>query len=131
MGRPTKIGSLRPRQACWPVRRFRQMRQCSPRGCRRIWLATRSYKHSSCAAYPDYRVAFDAWLHTNPFVNSSAPFAPAAMPQDNNPNQQKATQLNERASATFEEGTTAGENADRYVRDTVLFAAVRFPVAVA
>jgi hypothetical protein len=80
---------------------------------------------------PDYRVAFDAWLHTNPFANPSAPFGPAAMPQYSNPNQQKATQLNEQAAATFEEGTRAGETADRYVRDTVLFAAVLFLVAVA
>jgi hypothetical protein len=80
---------------------------------------------------PDYRVAFDAWLHTNPFANPSAPFGPAAMPQYINPNQQKATQLNEQAAATFEEGTKAGETADRYVRDTVLFAAVLFLIAVA
>jgi NAD(P)-dependent dehydrogenase (short-subunit alcohol dehydrogenase family) len=29
---------------------------------------------------PDYKVAFDAWLLTDPFVNPAAPPGPAAMP---------------------------------------------------
>jgi hypothetical protein len=80
---------------------------------------------------PDYRIAFDAWLTTDPFGNPSAPSGPAAMPQYSNPNQQKANQFNSQASATFDQGNLARDNADHYVRDTVLFAAVLFLVAIA
>jgi hypothetical protein len=80
---------------------------------------------------PDYRAAYEAWLKTDPFVNPAAPPGPAAMPSYHNPSQDKANRLNAAAAATFDQGTTARDNADRYVRDTVLFAAVLFLVAVA
>ena len=53
------------------------------------------------------------------------------MPSYHNPNQDKANRLNSLAQAAFEEGTAARDNADRYVRDTVLFAAVLFLTAIA
>jgi hypothetical protein len=53
------------------------------------------------------------------------------MPSYHNPNQDKANQLNALAGATFDEGTAARDNADKYVRDTVLFASVLFLVAIA
>src|SRR5271157_1675369 len=34
---------------------------------------------------PEYRIAFDAWLATNPFSNPHAPAGPGAMPQYHNP----------------------------------------------
>jgi hypothetical protein len=80
---------------------------------------------------PDYRDAYAAWLKTDPFVNPAAPPGPGYMPSYHNRNQQKADRLNALASATFDEGTHARENADKYVRDTVLFASVLFLVAVA
>jgi hypothetical protein len=80
---------------------------------------------------PDYRSAFEQWLTTNPFVDPAAPPGPAAMPSYRNPNQVAASRLNATASATFDEGSAARENSERYVRDTVLFAAVLFLVAVA
>jgi hypothetical protein len=80
---------------------------------------------------PDYRDAYEAWLKTDPFVNPTAPPGPAAMPSYHNPNQDKANQLNALAAATFDEGTAARDNADKYVRDTVLFASVLFLVAIA
>jgi hypothetical protein len=80
---------------------------------------------------PDYRDAYEAWLNTDPFVNPAAPPGPAAMPSYHNPNQNKANQLNALAAATFDEGTAARDNADKYVRDTVLFASVLFLVAIA
>ena len=80
---------------------------------------------------PDYRDAYEAWLKTDPFVNPAAPPGPAAMPSYHNPNQDKANQLNALAAATFDEGTAARDNADKYVRDTVLFASVLFLVAIA
>jgi hypothetical protein len=52
------------------------------------------------------------------------------MPEYRNPRLEEAQRLNDRASATFDEGTEARETADRYVRVTVLFALVLFLVAV-
>jgi len=53
------------------------------------------------------------------------------MPSYHNPNQQEADRLNALASETFDMGTQARENADKYVRDTVLFASVLFLIALA
>ncbi len=80
---------------------------------------------------PDYKIAFDAWLQTDPFANPAAPPGPAGMPQYKNPDIEKATKLNAAASAAFEEGTKARETGGKYVRDTVLFAMVLFLVAIA
>lgn len=80
---------------------------------------------------PDYRVAFDAWLVTDPFNNPSALPGPAAMPEYKNPHAAKATRLNDRASVAFGRGTEARETADKYVRNTVLLAMVLFLVAIA
>ena len=80
---------------------------------------------------PEYKVAFDAWLQTDPFANPTAPSGPGVMPQYKNPDLEQATKLNATASATFDEGTTARETGEKYVRDTVLFAMVLFLVAIA
>lgn len=79
---------------------------------------------------PDYRVAFNAWLATDPFANPKAPFGPAAMPQYHNPYFATADSLNAQALVTFNEGSSARETGDKYVRDTVLFASVLFLVAL-
>ena len=80
---------------------------------------------------PDYATAFNAWLKTDPFTNPKAPAGPGMMPQYHNPYFAKATALNNQASAMFDEGTSARDTADKYVRDTVLFATILFLVAVA
>jgi len=80
---------------------------------------------------PEYREAYEAWLKTDPFNNPAAPPGPGYMPSYHNPNKQAADRLNERAADTFDQGTRARENADKYVRDTVLFASVLFLVALA
>ena len=80
---------------------------------------------------PDYRVAFLAWLKTDPFANHSAPPGPSFMPQYRNPGFQSADRLNSAAAATFSEGTAARDDAERYLRDTVLFASVLFVIAIA
>jgi hypothetical protein len=53
------------------------------------------------------------------------------MPEYHNPDFATAAQLNQRASAMFNQGTQALESADHYIRDTVLFASVLFLVAIA
>ena len=101
------------------------------------WLQATSAHDSTLAALyvrrftPDYRTAFQAWLTTDPLTNPDAPPGPAYMPQYRNPHLVTAAQLNDRAAAAFARGTTARDNADSYVRDTVLFAAVLFLVAIA
>ena len=44
---------------------------------------------------------------------------------------ESAAQLNALAAATFNQGTAARDTAERYLRDTVLFASVLFLVAIA
>jgi hypothetical protein len=78
---------------------------------------------------PDYRVAFDGWLKTDPLNNPSAPPGPAYMPGFQNPELKKGEELNAEAQAIFNEGSEAGETATKYVRLTVLFALVLFLVA--
>ncbi len=80
---------------------------------------------------PDYAVAFATWLETDPFTDPSAPPGPGYMPGFSNPHLDEAKRLNDQASATFLEGTDARETANKYVRDTVLFASVMFLVAIA
>jgi hypothetical protein len=80
---------------------------------------------------PDYESAFRFWLQTDPFNNPKAPAGPAYMPQYRNPLLVEADRLNTQASTTFDQGTAARETADKYVRDTVLFASVLFLVAIA
>jgi hypothetical protein len=80
---------------------------------------------------PEYKVAFDAWLKTDPFHDTSAPAGPAFMPEYVNSRNVEGQELNDEAAATFDEGTEARETADRYVRQTVLLATVLFLVAIA
>jgi hypothetical protein len=80
---------------------------------------------------PDYRAAFADWLKTDPFSNPSAPAGPGLMPQYRNPSFESAARLNAAASATFDQGTAARDNAEKYLRDTVLFASVLFVIAIA
>jgi hypothetical protein len=80
---------------------------------------------------PDYRVAFGAWLRTDPFNNPNAPVGPVAMPEFKSPPQERADHLNEEATEIFDEGTEARETGEKYVRNTVLLAMVLFLVAIA
>jgi hypothetical protein len=79
----------------------------------------------------DYHAAFEAWLRTDPFTNPNAPPGPGFMEGFDNPLNVQAQQQNDEASTKFDEGTAARENADKYVRDTVLFASVLFLIAMA
>jgi len=101
------------------------------------WIeAQRSGDEQLAALYvrrfsPEFKVAFDAWVATDPTHNPDAPPGPSFMPEYVNPGIEKGQELNTEASTTFDEGTGARETADRYVRQTVLLATVLFLVAVA
>jgi hypothetical protein len=72
-----------------------------------------------------------AAAETDPFGNPAAPPGPGYMPQYRNPDLEAAARFNAAASATFDQGSAARDNAERYLRDTVLFATVLFVVAIA
>ncbi|MBV9050177.1 MAG: hypothetical protein JOY58_18050 [Solirubrobacterales bacterium] len=79
---------------------------------------------------PGYRVAFNAWLATDPAHNPNAPPGPAYMPQYVIPQQTTAAAYDATASAAFASGSTAGSTSDKYIRDTVFLATVLFLVGI-
>ena len=79
---------------------------------------------------PAFRVAFNAWMATNPLHNPHAPPGPTYMPQYKLPAQAQADALDNQASAKFQEGNHAGLVSDEYVRITVFLAAVLFLVGI-
>jgi hypothetical protein len=80
---------------------------------------------------PEYRVAFEAWLKTDPFNNVNAPPGPADMPEYRNTKLLLSDQLNRQASEAFDQGTKARENSEQFVRGTVLLATILFLIALA
>jgi hypothetical protein len=80
---------------------------------------------------PEYAIAFHDWVKLDPLHNPKAPPGPSAMPSYVNVTQLKAEALNRTAEHAFAEGTDAQETADKYGRNTVLFASVMFLIAIA
>ena len=101
------------------------------------WLQARSAGDAALEAdlvqrfSAEYRTAFHAWLATHPFTDRAAPAGPGYMPGFSQPDLVQADQLNAQASELFAEGTSARETANKYVRDTVLFASVLFLAGLA
>jgi hypothetical protein len=79
---------------------------------------------------PEFKVAFDAWMATDPFRNPRAPPGPTYMPQYRLADQAKADALDREAEATSAAGNHAGEVGDDYIRITVFLAAVLFLVGI-
>jgi hypothetical protein len=79
---------------------------------------------------PEFKVAFDAWMATDPFHNPRAPPGPTYMPQYRLADQAKADALDREAEATSAAGNHAGEVGDDYIRITVFLAAVLFLVGI-
>jgi hypothetical protein len=79
---------------------------------------------------PEYRVAFDAWLETDPLDNPDAPPGPMFMPEYENTLLEEGERLNDRAVRLFDEGTEARETSEQYVRITVLLATVLLLIAL-
>ena len=83
------------------------------------WIQARQSGNEQLAALyvrrfsPEYKVAFDAWLKTDPFHDPTAPPGPSFMPEYVNPGDVAGQKLNDQASSTFTEGTEARETADR------------------
>ena len=79
---------------------------------------------------PQFRVAFDAWIATDPLHNPHAPPGPTYMPQYKLPAQTQANTLDNEATERFNTGNEAGLVGDNYVRITVFLAAVLFLVGI-
>jgi hypothetical protein len=78
----------------------------------------------------EYRVAFGAWMKTDPLENPQAPPGPQFMDEYKNSKTEQAGTLVNRAAATFDQGTAAGTTGDSYVRITVLLATVLLLTAI-
>ncbi|MGZ4692587.1 MAG: hypothetical protein ACXWCM_11805 [Acidimicrobiales bacterium] len=79
---------------------------------------------------PEFEVAFQAWLATNPDTNPDAPKGPTYMPEYEQPSQDKAVELDATADELYAEGAKAGTTSDDYVRTTVFLASVLFLVGI-
>ncbi len=79
---------------------------------------------------PALRVAFHAWMATDPLHNPNAPPGPTFMPQYKLPAQTQANTLDNAASVKFTAGNNAGLVSDDYIRITVFLAAVLFLVGI-
>ena len=79
---------------------------------------------------PEFQVAFEAWLATDPATNPDAPPGPTYMPEYERPGKEEAQRLDAEADEHFTKGAEAGEVADRYVRITVYLATVLFLVGI-
>jgi hypothetical protein len=75
---------------------------------------------------PAYHVAFEAWAATHPLKNPNAPPDPSYMPQYRIAQRTQARAQDPRAEALLREGQSATGTADKYVRLTVILAAVLF-----
>jgi hypothetical protein len=79
---------------------------------------------------PEFRVAFDAWMATDPFHNPRAAPGPTYMPQYKLADQAKADALDREAEEAAAAGDHSAVVGDEYVRITVFLAAVLFLVGI-
>ena len=79
---------------------------------------------------PAYRTAFDAWVALRTLKNPDAPPDPSSLPQYRIPQQQLARRLDAEADEHFRAGQAAAGTADKYVRLTVILAAVLFLIGI-
>ncbi len=79
---------------------------------------------------PEFEVAFDAWIATEPATNSDAPPGPTYVEEYEQPLLDEADSLSEKADDLYDEGAEAAKDADDYVRTTVYLATVLFLVGI-
>jgi hypothetical protein len=78
----------------------------------------------------EYRIAFAAWMKTDPFNNAQAPPGPIFMPEYHNAKHEQFLSLTKQAAEMADQGTKSGETGDQYVRITVLLATVLLITAI-
>ena len=79
---------------------------------------------------PEFAVAFEAWLATDPRNNPEAPKSPFSMPEYTVSQAQEADRLEQESSKTFAEGGAANQTSDNYILNTVILASVLFLAGV-
>jgi hypothetical protein len=79
---------------------------------------------------PPFKVAFDAWLATDPFTNAKAPAGPTYMRQYKQPELAASITLDKKATEEYTLGVQAGSNADNYIRDTIYLATILFLIGI-
>jgi len=79
---------------------------------------------------PEFKVAFNSWIATDPLHNPAAPSCPGAMPEYRNANLDRSMSLDRSAAAAFDRGNHERDVSDDYVRATVLLAVVLFLTAL-
>jgi hypothetical protein len=79
---------------------------------------------------PEYRVAFDAWLKTNPLNDPNAPVGPRVMPEYKEPHMETANALRAQAAQSYRSGVDARHTGEEHVSLTVVLATVLFLIAV-
>jgi hypothetical protein len=100
------------------------------------WLVAAQAGNTSLSTFlerrfrPEYKIAFDAWIKTDPLHNSLAPPGPAFMPQYRNASADHSSQLDKESTAAFDAGNHSRDVGDEYVRVTVLLAVVLFLTAL-
>ena len=72
----------------------------------------------------EYKIAFDAWIKTDPVNNSNAPPGPTYVPGYRSSKMVEASNLSHEALSKFNQGTKARATADDYVLNTVFLATV-------
>lgn len=94
------------------------------------WLKAQARGDTKLAALferrllPQFRPAFEAWKQTDPLHDPNAPAGPMLMKEYHNEAAEQSATLDREATEVFEEGTSARELADQYVRATVSLATV-------
>ena len=100
------------------------------------WLKSEARGETKLAAMferrllPEFRPAFESWKKTDPLNNPNAPAGPMLMPEYHSTRADQAAQKNQEATELFDQGTHARDNADDYVRLTVILASVLFLAAM-
>ncbi len=79
---------------------------------------------------PEFRPAFEAWKKTDPLHNPNAPAGPGQMAEYRDSAAAEFVRLDHGATELFEEGTSARERGDKYVRTTVMLATVLLLTAI-
>jgi len=101
------------------------------------WLNAYDAGNTSLAAIyerrfrAEFRPAFEAWLATDPFHNTSAPPGPLYMPQYVSADASRSEDLDAQAAAMFGAGQQANETGDQYVLSTVFLASALFLAGIA
>jgi len=96
------------------------------------WVDATAHKDTALATFyrgrfrPEFKLAFNAWLATQPFTNTSAPPSPFAMPEYRLAANVKADQLEKKAGANTAAAVVANQRANDYVGAVVLFASALF-----